>query len=180
MFLILVCGGFVLHLLLGNVTPRYILPPILLSFVLIGFLWRETASRYFRLAAFLPFLTMTFLLGQTFFNSCLYRRNLTPQEGAERFGLPKVIDQIKPAKILNASWQFFNYPLMGRDYRHEVITLFRDATPEDAVQFDVDYVFVRESQLSAFQARLNIALLAEASQGNGERLSLWRIMSKTR
>ncbi len=174
-----VLGSFAVHVLLGDLTPRHILAPLLLSSVLIGFLWRSAQSAYFRVAAFLPFATMALLLGVSFFSGCLYRSNLAHQQGAERFGLPKVVDEIKAAKILNAGWQFFHYGLMGRDHRHEVITLFRDATPEDALKHQVEYVFVRESQLPRFQAKLNMALLADVKQGQGERLSFWRVQSRT-
>jgi len=93
--------------------------------------------------------------------------------------LPKAIDEIKPARILNAGPQFYTYGLMGKDYRHKVISLFADATPQDALKYHADYVFVRESEAPKFQAALNIALLAEAKSPQGERFSLWRILPKS-
>ena len=97
-------------------------------------------------------------------------------EGAERFALPKVIDEIRPAKILNAGPGYYTYGLMGKDYRHDVVSLFADATPADAVRYHVDYVFVRESDAPRFQAALKIALLAEMKNSQGN-VFAWRVIA---
>lgn len=175
----LVLASMYLHALLENLQPRYALAPSLLAFVLIGFLWSEADSRFFRVAVCLPFATTLFFVGASFFTGLVYQSNLAHLDGAERFGLPKAIDEIKPARILNAGPQFYTYGLMGKDYRHKVISLFADATPQDALKYHADYVFVRESEAPKYQAALNIALLAEAKSPQGERFSLWRILPKS-
>jgi hypothetical protein len=174
----LVLASFVAHVLMGNMDPRYTVAPILLSAVLIGFIWREADSRFFAAAAFLPFATMVVLLGGSFYTDLVYRNNLPQLAGAERFELPKVVDEIKAAKILNAGPAYYTYGLMGRDYRHEVVSLFAGATPADAIKYHVDYVFIRDSEIPRFEAALPIALLVEMKTSKGERFSLWRIIPK--
>jgi hypothetical protein len=174
----LVAGGFVVHGLLENLDPRYTLAPILLSSVLIGILWRESGSRYFRAAACLPFAAMVFLLGESFFNDLLYWNNRPHPEGAARFELPGVIDEIMPARILNAGPAYYTYGLMGKNYQNDVVSLFADATPADALKYRVDYVFAAESDAPKFQAALNIALLADMKTAAGKRFSLWRVVGK--
>jgi len=172
----IVVGSFLLYLLSGRVTPRYGLASLVLSSLLIGFLWREFNSRYFRFAVFVPFGFMLFVLGQSFLTSCLYTLNTPTYEGAERFGLPKTIDELMPARILNAAAAHYTYGLMGKDYRHEVITLFRSPAPEDALTYGADHILVDEDRLAEFQSKLNIALVAETQSVEGKKLSLWRMM----
>ncbi len=172
----IVLADFAVAILLRNITPRYMLPAILLSSVLIGFLWTESASRHFRFMVLLPFSIMVVVLGTTFFSNCLYKSNTPYQTGAERFGMPKLLDEIQPARILNAGWQYSTYGLLGRDYRHDVVTFFRDATPDDAVKYQVEYVWLRDALVPEFQAKLNMALLAKVDSGPAAGHSLWRIL----
>ncbi len=168
-------GSFALYLLSGNLIARYALPGIILASLFVGYAWEELNRErgWTSLVFFLPFLAM-FLLISGSLTLQWVSSNEAYGEGAERFGLPRAVDELPPARILNAADQSFTYGLMGKDYRHDVVTLFQEATPEDALTHHVGYVLLNESQMDTFRERLDLELVADAEAGSN--FSLWRVL----
>ncbi len=167
-----VIGSLALFALSNTTMMRYGIFPLLLAFVFVGEIWTALRSRLFRGLIFAAYLLMTVLLAQSILGGHLYSRLYRDREGAARFSLPVQVDELAPSRIFNVTESFNTYGLMGRDFRHLVITLFRTSLPEDPEAFGADYVLLRDDQVPAFRAA---AALSEVGRNEDGSLSLWRL-----
>jgi hypothetical protein len=92
-------------------------------------------------------------------------------------GVPAVVDSLPPARIFNATSASNRYALLGRDYRHEVITMFAPAKPADVKTTGAEYVLLNAAQLSSFNAENALELVKRGpALASGDTLSLWRVV----
>jgi hypothetical protein len=154
----------------GGATPRYLLFPVMLGFLFVGMAWDAIRSAYFRAVVLASFLLMAIVLTQSLAGGYLYHY-LVPRVSEE--GVPAEIDRLPAATVFNAAGQFHTYAAMGRDYRHEVITLFHAAKPEDVRRYSPDYVVLRQDQVAEFAQQLPLELVARGDDQH--QLSLWKI-----
>jgi hypothetical protein len=160
-----------------SVYTRHAAFGILLSFFLVAEMWQHLRSRTIRAAVFLSFLVMFFPLEKSLAGSLLYRLAMPEREGAARFRLPPEIDTLPPARIFNAAQGNLNYGLMGRDYRHQVMTRFRVIQPREVREFRAEYVLIREEQKAEYTRALNLELVAAAAAAEPkDALLLYRIL----
>jgi hypothetical protein len=150
---------------------------ILLSFFLVAEMWKRLRGLFFRVVLFLSFLLMCFSLEKAFINTILYRLAVPAREGAQRFGLPKVIDTLPQSRIFNAAAAYLTYGCMGRDYRHEVLTVNGEAKAQDVLDSRAELLLIYEKQRPAFQSSLHLEIVAtESGPTPGESLLLYRVL----
>jgi hypothetical protein len=91
-------------------------------------------------------------------------------------GIPTIIDSLPPSRIFNATFAANRYPLLGADYRHEVITMFRPAVPGDVAAVHPTYVLLNNKQVPSFTAAMPMTLVERGSAvPGGDTLSLWKV-----
>jgi hypothetical protein len=172
-----VVSCFVYFVSRPSVYTRHAAFGILLSFFLVAEMWKRLRKPIFRAVVFLAFLVMCFSLEKSLAGAILYRLAIPAREGAARFGLPAAIDTLPPARIFNAAAGYLTYGCMGRDYRHEVLTLFRQARAQDIREARADYLLIRAEQKPLFETGLSLELVAEAAAANArESLLLYRVL----
>jgi hypothetical protein len=155
----------------GSITARFGLFPILLTFVFVGELWREYGSVVLKLVTVASVLLGVALTTRSLVVGAVYTTVLP----TGRRGVPAIVDSLPPARIFNATAASNRYPLLGRDYRHEVITMFGPARLEDRDSVRADYMLLSASQVSRFVTNGSATLVATGpGQATGETLSLWR------
>jgi len=160
-----------------SVYTRHAAFGLLLSFFLVAEMWRRLRTVLFRAVLFLSFLVMCFALERSLTGAFLYRLAVPERVGAERFGLPAAVDTLPPSRIFNAAAGYLTYGCMGRDYRHEVVTRFSVARPQDVRESGVDYLLIREEQKPQFESGLSLELVATTAAANpGDSLSLYRVL----
>ena len=145
----------------NTTTPRYGIFAFLLSFLLVGELWTTTRSVVLRVLTGIAFLVPVFILIQSLGGGIIFQHLRGKLDGAERFGLPAVIDRAPAGRILNVAGAFYTYGLTGKDGRHDVVTLFRRAEPDDIVGFHTDYALVQQARLPEFTTRYHLEKLGE-------------------
>ena len=97
---------------------------VLICFVLVGELWRAAPSRWLKVVTFAAYLIMTTAITHRLAGGYLYEYFWVKQTRSERLDVPAAVDSVLPTRIFNAAPAPHTYGLMGRDYRHEVVTLF--------------------------------------------------------
>ncbi|MCC7497421.1 MAG: glycosyltransferase family 39 protein [Bryobacterales bacterium] len=147
----LIVSGLAMFAVSNTTTPRYGIFAFLISFLLVGEMWTARA-RGIRLLAPVAFLVPVLVLAQSLGGGILFQHLRGPLDGAERFGLPAMIDRAPAGKVLNAGGAFYTYGLMGKDFRHDVVTLFRKAEPADMARFRVNYVLAPDDRVAEFEA----------------------------
>ena len=162
---------FAFWLVTGNFVPRYGIFPILLTFVFVGDLWMEYPSRILRLAMLAVFTLTLFVFGRGLLTQAVY----VAVQGRPRYGVPLAIDALRPGRVLNATSSMANYYLMGRDYRHDVITTFRESTPRDLAHFRPDYVLLRREDARAFGEVASLDLVASSDPRDQTQAALYRV-----
>jgi hypothetical protein len=159
---------------------RYAAFAILVSFVFAGEFWQLTKSIAVKIVIYTTFLLMVGAAGEFIGGGYLYGYILRSRQGAERFELPKEVDTLPPGRVFNAILTSYAYGLMGEDYRHEIINLFRAATPADVQKWKPDYVLLKSSQISEFTAAAHMDKVAEFKDAYGSVISLWKMASSAR
>jgi hypothetical protein len=132
---------------------------ILLSFFLVAEMWSKIHKPFFRVTLYLSFLVMCFSLGRSLTGGILYRLAIPLKTGAERFGLPSIVDNLPPSRIFNAASAHLTYGCMGRDYRHDILTVSQDAVPQDVLRLRADYLLINEKQKPIFEKNLRLELV---------------------
>lgn len=157
----LIAASLLLFVQSNTTTPRYGIFAFLISFVLVGEMWTSIRLAGVKVLAAIAFLVPVLILTQSAGGGTLFQYLRGPLEGAARFGLPPVIDQAPAGRVLNAGGAFYTYGLMGKDYRHDVVTLFRRAEPADLAAFRVNYVLAPDARAAEFAARQKLERLGE-------------------
>lgn len=159
--LLVTIASFLLWLLTGNFVPRYGIFPLLLSFLFVGDLWKEHSSTLLRVATFALFLGTLFIFGLGLATQAVY----VTLTGRPRYGVPAAVDRLPSSTILNGTSAMANYYLMGRDYRHNVISTFRKARPADVAKYAPDFVLVEPDEAASFSraARLDFVAASDAA-----------------
>lgn len=158
-----------------NMTSRYGLFLILICFVLLGELWMAMSSLWFRAITYVSFSIMALVIIQSLAGGYLYSYLRHDESRNGRLNVPEVVDLIPPALIFNAAGAEHTYGLMGRDYRHEVITLYRGAKPEDVLTYKPTHILLREPQIEIFQTILTLEPVGTETNGANP-VSLWKII----
>ncbi len=157
----LIVSALVLFAMSNTTTPRYGIFAFLISFVLVGELWSATRSVGLKILTSIAFLVPVLILIQSLGGGILFQHLRGRLDGAERFGLPAVIDRTPPGKVLNVAGAFYTYGLMGKDFRHDIVTLFRRAEPADITQFHTGYALVQDARVAEFTAHYKLEKLGE-------------------
>lgn len=158
-----------------NMTSRYGLFLILICFILLGELWMAMSSLWFRAITFVSFLIMSLVIMQSLAGGYLYTYLRHNESRNEKLNVPEVVDLIPSALIFNAAGAEHTYGLMGSDYRHEVITLYRGAGPEDVLTYKPTYILLRKAQIEIFQTILILEPVGTETSGANP-VSLWKII----
>jgi len=158
-------------LVTGNVTPRYGLFPLLLSFVFVGELWIRLGSGLLKVVTLATCAASVLVVSAMLIGGAAYAAVLP----AGRLGVPDAIDTLPPSRIFNGLGGGAAYYAMGRDYRHEVITPYRAAEPGDILRFDAQYVLLEKSQVDAFSTRAKLSYVATGQTRSGEMTTLWKV-----
>jgi hypothetical protein len=169
-------GSYALWLRTGILVPRYGLLPLVLSFAFVGELWIHFGSTVLRALTTAGVVASALVLGRDLVAGTAY----VEMVGARRTGVPAVVDSLPGARILNAAGQPGGYYAMGRDYRHDVVTLYRDATPDDVRRIRPDYLLLPETREREFTSVLPLTLVARASSAGMTPTSLWRVAGANR
>lgn len=164
-------ASFAFWLITGNFVPRYGIFPILLTFVFVGDLWMEYRSKVLRLTTFTILAVTLFVFGRALVTEAVY----VAIQGRPRYGVPLLVDTLPSARLLNATPSMANYYLMGRDYRHTVITTFSKAGPDDLIRFRPDYVLLRREDVDTFRSKAALDLVASSEPGDPAPADLYRV-----
>ncbi|MDB4879310.1 MAG: putative rane protein, partial [Gemmatimonadetes bacterium] len=170
---LLTVAAYAIWLGTGSITVRFGLFPILLTFCFVGELWRRHGTVLLKLVTVATFAISVLMPAQSLVVGAVYRALLPAQPSV----IAGVVDTLPPSRILNAAAAAHRYRLLGRDYRHEVITHFRTPQPADVARSRARYVLLAGEQLPAFRAASRLRLVAEEARGAGERLSLWEVVA---
>jgi len=162
---------FAFWLVTGNFVPRYGIFPILLTFIFVGDLWMQHNSKVLRVTTFAVLAVTLFVFGRSLATQAVY----VTIQGRPRYGVPLIVDTLPPARFLNATSSMANYYLMGRDYRHDVITTYTKARPENLVRFRPDYVLLKREEAPAFGRRAHLDLIASSEPGDPAPADLYRV-----
>ena len=172
--------GFLLYFLAQQtMVTRYAVLAILLMLILVGEAWDRLDSLAFRAVTCAAYLVMCAGLIESLAGGTIYRFALGVGHRTSQYDVPSEVDRIPPAVILNAAGGVFTYRLMGSDYRHRVIWLARDSTPEDAAAFKVQYVYLKARDVPTYSANLNLKSVATSNSVYGESFVLAQIQEKT-
>ncbi len=165
-------AAFVLWLGTGSITARFGLFPVLLTFVFVGELWRDFESVALKLVTLVAFGVSVLVTTRSLIAGAVYTTLMPP--GSR--GVPSIVDSLPAARIFNATSAANRYALLGRDYRHEVITMFREAVPRDVAGIRPSYVLLAGKQVPAFTAAVPLTLIERGPAVPGvDTLSLWRV-----
>ena len=160
-----------------NMMMRMGIFAILICFVLVGELWKSVPSLWLKAVTFAAFLIMTAAITHGLAGGYLYEYLRNNQTRAERLHVPAAVDSISSTRIFNAAASFHNYGLMGRDYRHEVVTLFREVKPEDVIAYRATHVLLTKAQVDSYRAKLSLEQVGTETTG-ADPVSLWRIVDE--
>ncbi len=165
-------AAFVLWVGTGSITARFGLFPVLLTFVFVGEAWREYESVALKLMTFASFALTVGVITYAMIVGAVYTTVMPPG----RRGVPAIVDSLPPSRIFNATTAANRYPLLGADYRHEVVTMFRPAVPADVAATRPAFVLLDNAQVPAFTAATPMTLVDRgAALPGGDTLSLWRV-----
>jgi hypothetical protein len=160
----------------GNMMIRYGIFPILISFILVGEFWSSMHSIRLKAVTLAAFFIMTIAIIHSLAGGYLYmyvRNNEMTRN--EKLNVPAVVDSLPPTRIINATGAWHTYGLMGQDYRHEVVTLFNETKPVDALTFDAKYVLLTKAQEETFRTKLSLECVGTETRG-ADPVSLWKIV----
>lgn len=164
-------GAYVAWLGTGSITARFGLFPIMLTFVFAGELWREFESVTLKLATVVAAMLGSCLLTSLLVVGAVYTTRMPPG----RRSVPAVVDRLPPTRIFNATAAANRYPLLGSDYRHEVITMFTTPRPSDLDASGATYFLLDSAQVTTFDATRRGTLAGVGLTYHGHvPLSLWR------
>ncbi len=153
---------------------RYGLFAVLICFVLIGELLTLAPSAWLKTLIFAAFLIMAASLTWDFGRGYLYGYARKNETRAERLGVPGIVNSLPSTRIFNAAGQAHTYGLMGNDYRHEVVTLFKEAMPEDVLIYHPNFILLRKQQEGIFRAKLPLEPAGTETKGL-DPVTLWKI-----
>jgi hypothetical protein len=158
-----------------NMISRYGIFFILICFILLGEIWSAVPSLWFKTVTYVSFLIMTAIITQSLAGGYLYMYLRKNDTRAEKLSVPEVVDSLAPRRIFNAAGAAHTYGLMGRDYRHEVITLYGEAKPEDVLSSKATYVLLTKTQEETFRAKLQLEHVGSETK-DAYHVSLWKII----
>jgi hypothetical protein len=165
-------AAFILWVGTGSITARFGLYPVLLTFVFVGEAWREYESVLLKCVTLASFALTVCVITYSLLVGGVYTTVMPPGKR----GIPTIVDSLPPSRIFNATFAANRYPLLGADYRHEVITMFRPAVPGDVAAAHPTYVLLNEKQVPSFTAATPMTLVERgAAVPGGDTLSLWRV-----
>ena len=165
-------AAFLLWVGTGSITARFGLFPVLLTFAFVGEAWREYESVLLKAVTFASFALSVGVITYSLVVGAVYTTVMPPGKR----GIPAIIDSLPPSRIFNATFAANRYPLLGADYRHEVITMFRPAEPGDVAASRPAYVLLNNKQVASFTAATPMTLVERgAAVPGGDTLSLWRV-----
>ncbi len=159
----------------GNMIMRYGLFAIIICFIFIGEVWERMHSIRFKALTLAAFLIMSVALIYNFAGGSLYEYLRSNETRAERLSVPEVVDSLPGTRIFNGAGSFHTYGLMGQDYRHEVVTLFKEAKPEDVLAFRPTHILLKKNQEETFKAKLSLTRIGTETKGV-DPVSLWEIV----
>ncbi|MCE2902009.1 MAG: glycosyltransferase family 39 protein [Gemmatimonas sp.] len=155
----------------GVMVPRYGLYPILLAFVFVGALLSAYPSGLLRSVATIA-ITGTMLAvgfemaGGTAYSALLYD---------PRPPVPAAIDSLPATQILNLAGEPAGYYAMGHDYRHRVLSPFRQFSPDDARAAKLPYLLLPPAREAEFRRALPLQFMGRYGSDNGPGSSLWHL-----
>jgi hypothetical protein len=165
-------AAFLLWIGTGSITARFGLFPVLLTFVFVGEAWREYESTLLKLVTFASFALTVGVITYSLVVGSVYTTVMPPGKR----GVPAIVDRLPASRIFNATSAASRYPLLGADYRHEVITMFRPAEPADVAATHPAFVLLNSKQVPSFTAAVPMTLVERGpALPDGDTLSLWRV-----
>lgn len=155
----------------GVMVPRYGLFPILLSFVFVGALLITFPSVLLRTVATVAIagtmLAVSFeMAGGTAYSQLLHD---------PRPPVPTAIDSLPATQVLNLAGEPAGYYAMGHDYRHRVLSPFRQFSPTDARAAGLPYLLLPQAREAEFRRALPLQFVGRHGSESGPGSSLWRL-----
>ena len=89
--------------------------------------------------------------------------------------MPSAIDSLPATQILNLAGEPAGYYAMGRDYRHRVLSPFRQFSPADARAAALPYLLLPQAREAEFRRALPLQFLGRHGTEAGPGASLWRL-----
>ena len=163
-------ASYLLWLNTGSIMARFGIFPILLTFVFVGEAWREFESLALKVVTLATFAFGVGVISYSMVFGAVYSASVATESD-----VPTVVDRLPPSRIFNATSASNRYALLGKDYRHEVITMFRDPVPSDLTNSRAQYVLLGQKQIAAFSAAEPLQLVESGRGLYGDTLSLWRV-----
>jgi hypothetical protein len=155
----------------GVLVTRYGLYPLLLTFVFVGEIWTDCASRV--LGAIIgAIVTVTMVaVGHEMLGGAAYNEMTFDPVPP----VPTVVDELPPSRILNVVGQPSGYYLRGRDQRHRIISPFLIVNVAYIRTLAPDYVLLPEASEAEFVGPLSLELMGRWKKNGQAGTSLWRV-----
>jgi len=170
-----VCISLILFVSSSQMIIRFGMFAILTSFVFVGEIWRKVPSAYLKILTLASFLVMTTAVTYNLEGSYLYSYLRKNETRTERLQVPEVVNSLPSSRIFNAGGSYRTLGLMGSDYRHEVVTLYRESTPEDVITFKAAYVLLKKDNEDLYRSKLQLERVGSDSKGVNP-VSLWKVV----
>lgn len=155
----------------GVMVPRYGLYPILLAFVFVGALLSAYPSGLLRIVATVAMAGTMLAVGFEMAGGTAYAELLIDP----RPPVPTAIDSLPATQVLNLAGEPAGYHAMGRDYRHRVLSPFRQFSPDDARAAGLPYLLLPQAREEEFRKALPLQFLGRHGAEKGPGVSLWRL-----
>jgi hypothetical protein len=163
----------------GTTTMRYGIFAIIISFVFIGEIWKRAPSVFLKLVTLCAYLIMSAAISQSLAGGFIYEASRSHESRADKFNIPEIVDHLPATRIFNAVDSSYTYGLMGRDHRHEVVSLFRVATPKDVISFKATHLLLKKSQEDIYKSKIILEKVGEEPTGikaGVTPVSLWKVI----
>jgi hypothetical protein len=170
------CISLIIFASSGNMIMRHGIFAAVICFVFVGEIWEKVPSLYLRALSFAAFLTMILVITHSLVGGYLYEYlGNNEKTRSERLDVPVDVDILPPSRIFNAASSSHTYGLMGRDYRHEVVTLFKESKSEDVLRFGPTYVLLNKDKEETFRKKLPLERVGSETHGLAP-VSLWKLI----
>jgi hypothetical protein len=174
----IVCISLILFVSSSQMIIRFGLFAILTSFIFVGEIWRKIPFAYLKIITLAAFLVMTTAITYNLEGGYLYSYLHKNETRSERLHVPEVVNSLPPSRIFNAGGSYHTLGLMGRDYRHVVVTLYRESTPEDVITFKAAYVLLNKDTEALYRSKLQLEYVGSESKGSNP-VSLWKVVQRS-
>ncbi len=161
----------------GLYYPRYALLPLVLSFVFIGEFWDAVPHLRLRLPVVLAVILAAAISAEEMTAGVLYACVIqyTTLRGGVRGGVPGEIDDLPPSRIFNVAGKPYAYSLMGKDYRHTVLTSYFPPTPKEVAAQNPEYLLLLTSQVDEFSRVFPLRHIGAYPANGTPIVSLWKV-----